>query len=444
MITLPLFGRDLVLLASDVLVWGTVFGGLIILYFGLRRAFWRKAMLKIVADGKAMWCLGWLVLLTTIVLVDSVHYRVDGDVRSALDAACSPFLDNPEQSYSTPMAHRAFTPQVVSTEAGPAEVRPTLIYGGRHFEGSEEDYRGYVFAKICGGLFRGFLVGLIPCALMLILCRRWELSRARTIGIAAFWISMGMAVVSVIYLSAEFHVLGTNKVGTSTLWIGLKSFRTAFIIGSLTTVIAAIPAVTFGILAGYLRGWVDDLVQYVYTTLSSIPNILLISAAMLIVQTQLANSASETVADQRLLFLCLVLGLSSWAGLCRLVRGEVLKLREIEYVQAATVMGVSKAKIMLRHLLPNVMHIILIDMVLGFSALILTEAVLAYIGIGVHPSTQSFGNMIVGAQEQLARTPAIWWNLLTAFLFLLILVIPANLFGDAVRDALDPKLEADI
>ncbi|MFT5129990.1 MAG: hypothetical protein ACI8W8_003619, partial [Rhodothermales bacterium] len=127
MITLPLFGRDLVLLASDVLVWGTVFGGLIILYFGLRRAFWRKAMLKIVADGKAMWCLGWLVLLTTIVLVDSVHYRVDGDVRSALDDACSPFLDNPEQSYSTPMAHRAFTPQVVSTEAGPAEVRPTLI-----------------------------------------------------------------------------------------------------------------------------------------------------------------------------------------------------------------------------------------------------------------------------------------------------------------------------
>jgi peptide/nickel transport system permease protein len=87
------------------------------------------------------------------------------------------------------------------------------------------------------------------------------------------------------------------------------------------------------------------------------------------------------------------------------------------------------------------MHIILIDMVLGFSALILTEAVLAYIGIGVHPSTQSFGNMIVSAQEQLARSPAIWWNLLTAFLFLLVLVIPANLFGDAVRDALDPKLE---
>ena len=443
MITLPIFGRDWVLLASDFLVWGTLFAGLITLWLGLRRAFWRQAMLKIAADGKAMWSLGWLILLSSIVLIDSIHYRVDdGQIRAALDAACAPLLENTEQSYSAPFAYRAFTSQVVSTDEGPMEVRPKLSYGGRSFD-EVGSYSGYVVARIFGSLVRGLLIGLIACAMSLLLLRRRKLSRVRKLGIAAFWISMSMVVVSIIHLSGEFHVLGTSKVGTSTLWVGLKSFRTAFIIGSLTTVIAAVPAVTFGLLAGYLRGWVDDLVQYVYTTLSSIPNILLISAAMLIVQTQLANSASETVADQRLLFLCLVLGLSSWAGLCRLVRGEVLKLREIEYVQAATVMGVSKAKIMLRHLLPNVMHIVLIDMVLGFSALILTEAVLAYIGIGVHPATQSFGNMIVGAQEQLARSPAIWWNLLTAFVFLLVLVIPANLFGDAVRDALDPKLEAD-
>jgi peptide/nickel transport system permease protein len=432
-----------ILLASDVLVWGTLVGILVNVYLGMRQAFWRKAMLKIAADGKAMWSLGWLLLLIGIVLIDSIHYRADGQIHSALDGLCAPLLDNPEQSYSAPMARQAFAPQVVSVEGKTMEIRPLLNYGGRRFDDREEAYPFFVTQHIGIGLFYGFLVGLIPCAITLLLCRRLRLSVSQRIGIAAFWISMCMTVVSLVYLSGHFHVLGTNKVGTSTLWIGLKSFRTAFIVGSLTTVIAAVPAVTFGVLAGYLRGWVDDAVQYVYTTLSSIPSILLISAAMLIVQTQLADSPSETIADQRLLFLCIVLGLSSWAGLCRLVRGEVLKLREIEYVQAATVMGVSKAKIMLRHLLPNVMHIILIDMVLGFSALILTEAVLAYIGIGVHPSTQSFGNMIVGAQEQLARTPVIWWNLLTAFVFLLVLVIPANLFGDAVRDALDPKITED-
>lgn len=442
MITFTLFSRAWVLLVSDILVWGTVIGGIISLRLALRSAFWRKACAQIAADGKAMWCLGWLILLVGIVMADSVHYRVDGQpIRSLLDGACSSLLDNPEKSYAAPMARLAFSPQVVSTPDGPREMHLPLVYGGRGFEGEAEAYAGYVTGHILKGLFRGFLLGLILWAITRLLCRRLQLSRSRRIGIAAFWISMSMIVVSLIYLSGYFHVLGTNKVGTSTLWIGLKSFRTAFIIGSLTTVIAAVPAVTFGVLAGYLRGWVDDVVQYVYTSLSSIPSILLISAVMLIVQTQLADSASETIADQRLLFLCIVLGLSSWAGLCRLVRGEVLKLREIEYVQAATVMGVSKAKVMARHLLPNVMHIILIDMVLGFSALILTEAVLAYIGIGVHPSTQSFGNMIVSAQEQLARSPAIWWNLLTAFLFLLVLVIPANLFGDAVRDALDPKLE---
>lgn len=432
---------EFVILASDVLVWGTLFGTLVTAYLGMRRAFWRKAMLKVAADGKAMWSLGWLILLTGIVLIDSVHYRADGQIRSALDRICDPLLDNAEQSYSAPMAYRAFNPQVVSTDNGPMQVHPRLSYGGRNFEG--ENYGSYITGKIFGALLLGALLGLIPCAISLAILRRLKLSRRWQLGTCAFWLSMSMVVIGIIKLSAEFHVLGTSKIGTPTLWTGLKSFRTAFIIGSLTIVIAAIPAVTLGLLAGYLRGWVDDVVQYVYTTLSSIPNILLISAAMLIVQTQLADSASETIADQRLLFLCLVLGLSSWAGLCRLVRAEVLKLREIEYIQAATVMGVSKPKIMLRHLLPNVMHIILIDMVLGFSALILTEAVLAYIGIGVHPSTQSFGNMIVGAQEQLARTPAIWWNLLTAFVFLLVLVIPANLFGDAVRDALDPKIDTE-
>ena len=155
---------------------------------------------------------------------------------------------------------------------------------------------------------------------------------------------------------------------------------------------------------------------------------------------QLLVGEVEKTADLQLLGLCVVLALTSWAGLCRLVRAEALKLREIEYVQAAQSLGLGRFKIMVRHLVPNVMHLVLIDMVLKFSALVQAEVVLAYIGIGVHPDTESFGQIIKQAQEELARSPAIWWNLVASFGFMLALVVPANLLADAVRDALDPKL----
>jgi len=122
------------------------------------------------------------------------------------------------------------------------------------------------------------------------------------------------------------------------------------------------------------------------------------------------------------------------------VQVEVLKLREVEFIQAADAFGVSRVKIIVSHLIPNVMHLVLISVVLRFSGLVLSEAVLAYIGIGVDPSTPSWGNMINQSRLELARDPVVWWNLAAAFVFMLGLVLPANLFGDAVRDALDPRL----
>jgi peptide/nickel transport system permease protein len=145
-------------------------------------------------------------------------------------------------------------------------------------------------------------------------------------------------------------------------------------------------------------------------------------------------------ADERLVYLCIIMGITSWTGLCRLIRAEVLKLREIEYIQAADAFGVARTTIMLRHLVPNVLHIVLISVILRFSGLVLAEAVLAYVGIGVDPSMQSWGNMINQARLELAREPVVWWSLLAAFVFMLGLVLPANVFGDAVRDALDPRL----
>jgi peptide/nickel transport system permease protein len=240
-------------------------------------------------------------------------------------------------------------------------------------------------------------------------------------------------------------VLGTDKVGEDVFYQSLKSIRTGLVIGTLTTLVMLPAAILLGIMAGYFRGWIDDVIQYLYTTLNSIPGVLLIAAAVLMMQIYMSNHADDfnsltERADLRLLFLCLILGVTSWTGLCRLLRGEALKLRELEYVQAARAFGVGNFRILVRHVLPNVMHIVLISIVLDFSGLVLAEAVLSYISIGVDPATNSWGNMINGARLELAREPVVWWSLLAAFAFMFTLVLAANLFSDVVRDAFDPRL----
>ncbi|MBC7781288.1 MAG: ABC transporter permease, partial [Proteobacteria bacterium] len=248
----------------------------------------------------------------------------------------------------------------------------------------------------------------------------------------------------VIALSSHYHVLGTSKVGQSVLYLSLKSIRTSLVIGTLTTLVLMPFAVLLGITAGYFKGWADDLIQYVYTTIESIPSVLLIAAGVLLIQVfmetrpQLFETAAQR-ADFRLLMLCVILALANWTGLCRLLRGEALKLRELEYVQAAHAFGVSHWRVITRHLAPNMLHIVLISAVMGFSGLVLAEAVLSYVGVGVDPSMISFGTMINDARLEMAREPMVWWSLAAAFGFMLALVLAANLFADAVRDAFDPR-----
>jgi peptide/nickel transport system permease protein len=155
-----------------------------------------------------------------------------------------------------------------------------------------------------------------------------------------------------------------------------------------------------------------------------------------------ADSFTSLVAraDLRLLALCVILGITSWTGLCRLLRGETLKLRQVDFVEAARAFGVSHTTILMRHMVPNIMHIVMISIVLDFSGLVLAEAVLSYINIGVDPSMESWGNMINSARLELAREPIVWWSLLAALVFMFVLVLAANLFADAVRDAFDPRL----
>jgi peptide/nickel transport system permease protein len=223
------------------------------------------------------------------------------------------------------------------------------------------------------------------------------------------------------------HLLGTNNLGEDVLYNALKGVRTAFIIGIVPSVIAAVFAILFGLLAGFYGGWIDDVIQYVYQVLSSIPSILLLIAMLMVMERGLWQ-------------LCVALGVTSWVGLCRLIRGETLKVKQMEYIEAARALGASDSRLLFRHILPNVMHLVIIEMTLDFSGLVMSEAVLTFIGLGAEPGTGSWGRMIMTADRELPN--GIWWNLTGASVFLFLLVLAFNLFADALRDALDPRLRA--
>jgi peptide/nickel transport system permease protein len=239
------------------------------------------------------------------------------------------------------------------------------------------------------------------------------------------------------------HLLGTDKAGSDVFYKLCKGIRTALIVGLVTTMIVIPFAIFFGVMAGYFGGRVDDIIQFVYITLGSIPSILLISAMMIIVHSKFAKSANVDVYlkdDKIVIYLCAILGLIGWSGLCRLLRAETIKLRELDYVQAAQALGENHFLIIFKHIIPNLVHIVLISSILRFSGLVMVEAILAYIKIGVPSTIQSWGRIVDGARSQLARDPIIWWPVAGAFIFMFLLVLSINIFGDAVRDALDPKL----
>jgi peptide/nickel transport system permease protein len=226
------------------------------------------------------------------------------------------------------------------------------------------------------------------------------------------------------------HPLGTDRVGEDVFYQALKGIRTAMILGVGATALAIPFALFLGMVAGYIGRWVDDLVQYIYTVLASIPTVLLVIAFMVVFGRGLPQ-------------MCTIMGITTWTTLCRIVRGETLKLREQEFVLAAVALGVPRRRILWRHILPNVMHLVIIASVLGFSGRVLSEAALTYMGIGVGVDTYSWGRMINDARMELARDPVVWWKLTAALVAMVGLVLPANVLGDALRDALDPRLRTE-
>ena len=461
-----------VLLWTDLVVWL-----LLLLMAGYARHVARQPNLRatwrrVFQNAPALAAAVVLAAGLAVTALDSVHFRqllpeagqagaaaaYDTRTMSALDALLARQIAMRESSYSVPLDYEGFTKESVTVDGVSSRVRPRLEFAGAHLANPATDWLPDLLRRAGTGAMLGLFVWAMLAALLVAAIGRsqqlgWraaagQLLHGRTVlpwrpalVVLALLCLLGGAVAQ---LMQHYHVLGTDRTGNDVFVQSLKSIRTAFVIGTLSTIATLPLAVGLGIAAGYFRGWVDEAVQYLYTLLSSVPNVLLIAACVLMVQVfldqhpELFATGAER-ADLKLLVLCLILGLTGWAGLCRLLRAETLKLRELEYVQAAQAFGVGPWRIMARHVLPNVMHLILITTVLDFCALVLYEAVLSYVGVGVDPSMSSFGGMINLARSEMSRDPVVWWSFASAFGFMVTLVLAANLFADGVQDAFDPR-----
>lgn len=473
-----------VVLITDALFFVLIVAAAVLLSFAMKSPQTMRPLRKLAARRSAMFSFAVLLFYVIVALADSLHFhprlgtnadsgdaRYSGEVISVLDVALAHLRTNTESTYSEPLAAHAFVKTLRQTESGVVQEYPRLLFGGAHLEDVDAGRSADIARRATVGALKGAGIAILVILLAgAALLWRYGVSRcafyrATTVllpvlfrsGVRRDGAKWGTVVVTstvllavcgaVLELSTVYHVFGTDKVGQDVLYQAVKSIRTAILIGTLTTLIMLPLALLSGISAGYFLGWIDDVVQYIYTTLNAIPGILLIAAAVLMMhiymdqhQADFANVTERS--DIRLFFLCAILGVTSWSGLCRLLRAETLKIKNLEYIAAARVLGVGHFKVLMRHVLPNVMHIVFITIALDFSGLVLTEAVLSYIDIGVDPAMNSWGNMINSARLEMAREPMVWWSLAASMSFMFVLVLCANLFADAVRDAFDPRLES--
>ena len=440
------------------------------LFYARSRPHLRLIWVKFFRNRVAIIATIFLISYFVVALLDSLHFHeplnrsdpqgkmvYSNEVVSVLDKLLWRLRTQSEKTYSAPFATHAYVKEISIEENITRQYYPPLIYGGSHLTHPEQKS-----ADILASIAQGAGLGLFAFIIIYLAVCGWhahrykrpllqvvsQLARGQTdlpwrVAFATLMFLM-VIVAAVARLSLDYHVLGTDKIGEDVLYQAIKSIRTGVLIGTLTTLIMLPFALILGISAGYFLGKIDDLIQYLYTTLNSIPGVLLVAAAVLMLHLYMDQHAEEfnnltKRSDLRLLFLCAILGITSWTGLCRLLRAETLKVKSMNYIEAAQVLAIPKMSVLMRHVLPNVMHIVFITIALDFSGLVLAETVLSYINIGVDPTMHSWGNMINSARLEMARDPVVWWPLIAAMIFLFGLVLCANLFADGVRDAFDPR-----
>jgi ABC-type dipeptide/oligopeptide/nickel transport system permease subunit len=227
---------------------------------------------------------------------------------------------------------------------------------------------------------------------------------------------------------------GLDFQGHSVFWGTLYGTRVALLITVITTIMVTVIGTTLGIVSGYFGGWVDDVIVWLFSTISSIPWLLLVIAIAYVVQD--ANPSLKQFFGG-VATVIIALGLTDWVSLCRLIRGEVLKLRDRDFIVAARAIGLGHGRIIFRHILPNTVHIIIITASLGAVGYMQVEVILAFLGLGV-TNKPSWGRMIDDARLELLRGH--WWELAAATGAIFIICWALNVLGDSLRDALDPRL----
>lgn len=243
--------------------------------------------------------------------------------------------------------------------------------------------------------------------------------------------------------------LGTDRLGRSNFLRAIYSVRVAILVGLVTGLVSVMIGAVMGLSAGYFGGWVDVVITWLYSTFASIPNIVLL---ILLVYVFREGTIDEMInkntggllekmlggarLDSTLIPVYVAFCATFWIGPCRVIRGETMKLREQEYVQAAQVMGFGNLRILFRHLLPNVSHLMLINFSLLFIGAIKSEVILSFLGLGVQEGA-SWGVMISFAKDEVVNGN--FWQIGVATAFMFVLVLAFNVLSDAMQDILDPK-----
>lgn len=243
------------------------------------------------------------------------------------------------------------------------------------------------------------------------------------------------------------HLLGTDYLGRDVLLRAAAASRTAIKVGLIASLLSALLGVALGVAAGYFGGWIDDAVVWIYSTFASMPTLLFILAFALLVSKGFLfpplAAGFQTVCralntEPGMMAVYLGIGLTGWVSLCRVIRAETMRLRTMQYVTAARSLGAGHGRIIFHHIVPNLMHLVIIYFTMRFAFAVMTEVIVSYLGLGVQ-FEPSWGAMISDGQGQLWR--GIWWEAASATGFLFVLVLSLNILGDALRDALDPRLK---
>ena len=283
--------------------------------------------------------------------------------------------------------------------------------------------------------------------------------RRQRIAMACFWVIMiYFAISSFVYIaevvnadvgivkwdqsvgesyeapSLKGNIFGCDIFGQSVFRKTVYGAKLSLTVALFASIISLAIGIPLGAIAGYFGGIVDEIIVWLYSTLSSIPYIILIMAFALVLRDKSIFGLKLTGITT----VYIALGVTSWVGICRLIRGEIIKRKEAEYVLAAKSCGSGHLTIIFKHLLPNVYHIIIINFSLRFVSFIHAEVILSFLGLG-EPTKPSWGAMINDARVELAR--GVWWQMAAATAAIFFISLALNIFGDALRDSLDPKLK---